>query len=195
MMYKKNISNKIYNQMMKHFSCINSSIIETVVGVRTYNLPSTYGFSEVKNLYESYDGEIKSILFEGIKKGVFSTAKFDSRPELILARVMEKDKDVKNWLRPAMNEFDITYNHGHRYEPDFVVEVDDKIYLVEVKGEDKLTNPDVVAKKERGIQYCRVASHWGKANGYKEWQYLFIPSKEVQATSTFNNLSARFREF
>ena len=49
-------------------------------------------------------------------------------------------------------------------------------YLVEVKGEDRLNDPDVIAKKKRGIQYCEVASRWGNANNYKEWQYLFIPS-------------------
>lgn len=31
---------------------------------------------------------------QGIKKGVFSSAKFDSLPELLLARVLEKDADV-----------------------------------------------------------------------------------------------------
>ena len=31
---------------------------------------------------------------QGIKKGVFSSAKFDSLPEFLLARVLEKDADV-----------------------------------------------------------------------------------------------------
>lgn len=52
----------------------------------------------------------------------------------------------------------ITYNHGRSYELDFVVETEDIIYLVEVKGEDKLNNSDVIAKKKRGIQYCEVAT-------------------------------------
>lgn len=47
-------------------------------------------------------------------------------------------EDVQNWLRPHPKEFNITYNHGHIYEPDFVVETENIIYLVEVKGEDKL---------------------------------------------------------
>ncbi len=93
---------------------------------------------------------------------------------------MEYDTDVQNWLRPAPQEFNITYNHVYSYEPDFVVETESVIYLVEVKGEDKLLNdPDVIAKKKRGTQYCEVATRWGKANGYKEWRYLFIPSKQV----------------
>lgn len=107
---------------------------------------------------------------------------------------MEGDNAVKNWLRPAKQEFNITYNHGHPYEPDFVVETNRKIYLVEVKGEDKLNIPDVVAKKKRAIKYCEVVSSWGKVNGYKEWQYLFIPSKQIHENSSFEQLAKRFGE-
>ena len=135
------------------------------------------------------------MLFTGIKKGVFSTAKFDSKDgELTLARVLENDTDVLNWLRPHPQEFNITYNHGHYYEPDFVVETEDIIYLVEVKGEDKLHDPDVIAKKDRGIQYCAVASRWGNANGYKEWRYLFIPAGQILPNSSFAQLAERFKE-
>ncbi|MDU4577066.1 MAG: hypothetical protein E6Y68_06880, partial [Negativicoccus succinicivorans] len=80
----------------------------------------------------------------------------------------------------------------HTYEPDFVVETEDTIYLVEVKGEDKLNDPDVIAKKKRGVQYCEVASRWGKANGYKAWQYLFIPSMQVRVNSSFSQLAKQF---
>ncbi|MCM1146062.1 MAG: hypothetical protein NC407_15305 [Lachnoclostridium sp.] len=49
---------------------------------------------ERMSLYARYTGNIKSILFDGIQKGVFGTAKFDSYPELLLARVLERDEDV-----------------------------------------------------------------------------------------------------
>lgn len=194
MMYKQDIVNQIYNQMMQHFYCENGLLVEEVIGTRDYNLAHHYNFVTRMSLYDQYTGNIKSILFDGIRKGVFSSAKFDSYPELVLARVMEGDQDVKNWLRPAKQEFNITYNHGHLYEPDFVVETDGKIYLVEVKGEDKMNIPDVIAKKNRAIKYCEVVSRWGKANGYKEWQYLFIPSKQIQENSSFEQLARRFGE-
>lgn len=195
MMFKRDIGNKIYSQMMQHFYCENGFLQEEVVGTRNYNLQPSYSCSERVNLFsDDYTGNIQSVLFEGIKYGVFSEAKFDSRPELVLARVLETDNDVQNWLRPAPQEFNITYNHGHLYEPDFVVETEDVIYMVEVKGEDKLNDPDVIAKKKRGVQYCEVVSRWGKANGYKEWRYLFIPSKQVLPSSSFMQLAERFRE-
>lgn len=193
MMYKRDVGNKIYKQMLQHFYCENGFLQEEVIGTRDYNLQQTYTFKERVNLYSTYTENIKSVLFEGIKKGVFSTAKFDSEPELILARVLESDSEVQNWLRPAPQEFNITYNHGHNYEPDFVVETEDMIYLVEVKGEDKLNDPDVIAKKNRGIQYCAAATRWSRANHYKCWQYLFIPSKKVMPNSTFLQLAKQFK--
>ncbi len=195
MMYKRDIGNKIYKQMMQHFYCENGFLQEEVVGTRDYNLQQTYSYKEKVSLFDSFTEDIRSVLFCDIKRGVFENAKFDSLPELVLARVLETETgDVENWLRPSPREFNITYNHGHTYEPDFVVETKDTIYLVEVKGEDKLQDPDVIAKKKRGIQYCEVASRWGKANGYKEWKYLFIPSKQIMPNSSFVQLAKRFKE-
>ncbi|MDO4789290.1 MAG: DEAD/DEAH box helicase family protein [Johnsonella sp.] len=194
MMNKRDIANKIYMQMMhdNHFYCENGFIQYSVIGERDSNLRQAYTWVERVNLYGSYEGNIKSVLFDGIKKGVFSSAKFDSLPELMLARTLEQDRDVINWLRPAQNEFNITYNRGRHYVPDFVVETDRGIYLVEVKGEDKLNDADVIAKGKMAVKYCEVASNWAKANGRKEWRYIFIPSKEIQITSTFDILAQRF---
>lgn len=195
MMHKRDIGNKIYKQMMQHFYCENGFLQEEVIGTRDYNLQQSYHYKVEVGLFDDFTEDIRSVLFIGIKRGVFSTAKFDSKEgELTLARVLETDGDVQNWLRPHPREFNITYNHGHNYEPDFVVETEDTIYLVEVKGEDKLNAPDVIAKKKRGIQYCEIASRWGKANGYKEWRYLFVPSKQVMPNSSFLQLAKRFQE-
>lgn len=194
MMYKREIAGLIYKQMMQHFYFRNGFLQEEVIGSRDYNIHPAYSCLERVGLYQAYSQKIQSVLFDGIKKGVFSEAKFDSEPELTFAKVVERDSDVKNWLRPAPNEFNITYNYGRNYEPDFVVETDDIIFLVEVKGEDKLKDADVIAKKERAIQYCAAASRWGAANGYKKWQYLFIPSKQVAVNSSFMHLAGQFKE-
>ena len=195
MMYKRDIANKLYAQMMQHFYCTNGFLQEEVVDTRDYNLRPRNSWRESVGLFEPFNEDIHAVLFTGIKKGVFSEAQFDSKDgELTLARVLETDPDVLNWLRPHPQEFNITYNRNRRYEPDFVVETADIIYLVEVKGEDKLKDPDVIAKKERGVQYCAVASRWGKANGYKEWRYLFIPAGQIRSSSSFAVLADRFKE-
>jgi len=194
MMNKKDIASKIYSQMMQdnHFYCENSLIQYSVMDVKTSNIFQTYRWDKMLNLYENYDGNIKSILFDGISKGIFDTAKFDSYPELLLTRILEKDDVVKNWLRPAQKEFNITYNRGRYYVPDFVVETDDCFFIVEVKGEDKINDADVIAKSKKAIIFCEVASNWSKENGRKEWKYLFIPSKEIMPSSSFKNLVDRF---
>lgn len=194
MMYKRDIAERLYKQMMQHFFYGNELIREEVIGMSKYNLSQNYEFREKIPLFGSFTGDIRNILFTDIKKGVFSTAKFDSKDgELTFARIIEQDPNVINWLRPAPNEFNLTYNHGHGYEPDFVVETEHIIYLVEVKRDDECEKPEVIAKKERAIQYCATASSWCKANGYKEWQHLFIPASQIQANSSFLQLAERFK--
>ena len=193
MMNKHDIVNGIYNQMLQHLHQKNGFLQEEVFGNRERNIKPNYKYKQEADLYDTITGNISSILFTGIKKGVFSSAKFDSyHGELTFARLLESDKDVQNWLRPSPLEFNITYGTGKKYEPDFVVETDKIIYLTEVKGRNMLNDPDVQAKKERGIKYCEIASRWGRANGFKDWKYLFIPADEIKANSTFGQLAQRF---
>ena len=196
LMNKRDIANKIYRQMMAddHFYCDNGDIRYSVTKAREYNFAPNYTWSDRLNLYARYEGNIKSVLFEGIRKGVFASTKFDSYPEIILARVLEKDATVSKWLRPAPNEFNITYNRGRRYVPDFVVETQDGFYIVEVKGEDKINNADVLAKRKKAVQFCAAATNWAQANGTKKWRYVFIPSREIRENSSFANLVSRFQE-
>lgn len=195
MMHRREIANELYNQMMQHFYITNGLIKEEVVSVSDSNIDPIYNSSETVGLFDDFSENIHSVLFTDIEYGVFREAKFDSKPELIFAQICEREARtglVKNWLRPAPKEFNIKYNGGKHYEPDFVVETDDVIYLVEVKGEDKLDDPDVISKKKRAIQYCEAVSRWAKANGYKEWSHLFIPSKQIQKASTFKYLAQQF---
>lgn len=198
LMNKKEISTKIYMQMMLdgHFYCENTLLKEEISFVMNTNRPTHYDISVECDLYDNFkdktEGSIKSVLFKGIKKGVFSSAKFDSEQELILARICERDGTVENWLRPDPKEFNITYNHGKRYEPDFVIETKDIIYLTEVKDARKLNDVDVLAKQARGVHYCTLASEYGKANGYKEWRYMIIPHDKILASSSFSNLSSLY---
>jgi len=52
-----------------------------------------------------------------------------------------------NWLRPALREFNIIFNRGQSFRPEFIVETECIPFMVEVKGEGKLKGPDVIAKK------------------------------------------------
>jgi len=194
MMYRQDIVGKIYRQMMQHFHKAEEMFSYDIVKVNDFNMPQElFGSSEL-DLFSpdaKADG-IRSVVFTGIEKGVFDRAKFDSIPELTFARLCEQDIKVLKWLRPAPSDFDLKYGRGHNYEPDFVVETADRCYLVEIKGEDKLNDPGVLAKKEVGIRFCQTATAVCRELHYKPWDYVFIPSKQVQPTSSLEYLCGQF---
>ena len=197
-MYKNDITGIIYNQMMEHFQYKDEGALfeEEIIRIDEVNLRWTY--VKEKELVDLFSDDfnsrsVKSVLFKGIKKGVFDCANFDSAEgELTFARMLERDDDVINWLRPAPDQFRLYYKGNNKYIPDFVVETEDIIYLTEIKGEDRAKQVDVESKKVVGVKYCISATNWSKANGYKEWRYLFIPSKEATESVSFKVLSERF---
>lgn len=196
MMNKVNIANEIYYQMIadEHFYYTSGLFIEKIIDVSKINKPMKYDYKYKNDLFNDFQGNIINNLFINIKKGVYDKTKFHSEPELNFARLLEYDSDVIRWLRPHKEEFNLFYNRNRRYEPDFVVETKEIIYLVEIKGEDRLNDADVIAKKERAIQYCKVSSEWARDNNYKEWRYLFIPSQAIKSSVSFNFLREKYVE-
>lgn len=192
MMNKNAIAEEIFRQMMsdEHFYYSVGLFNESVKDVRTQNIPPSDSYTEKSDLFSDVQASrLKNTLITGIKRGVFDSAKFDSTSELQFARLLETETDyVKNWLRPHKSEFRLIYNRTHHYEPDFVVETETCIYLVEVKGDDKLNDADVLAKKERAVKYCDVATSYNLSNGGKPWKYVFIPSSVIGQSTTVEML-------
>lgn len=196
MFNKKDIANKIYEQMKKHFKCSTLDIIERISGVSYDIIEPSYMRKigeEPVSVYDSIeDGKVPKVLFTGFKKALHPIYKFDSAPERRFSIVCETDPEVQKWLRPAPKQFNLFYDGNRRYEPDFVVETSDTMYLVEIKGEDRLNDEDNLHKKQRAVRYCQVAKVYCEGNGLKTWKYLYIPSQQVQTTSSFNMLAQRF---
>lgn len=196
MFNKKDIANKIYEQMKKHFVCSEPTIVEQISGVSYDIIEPSYMRKigeEPVSIYASIeDGQVPKLLFTDFKKALHPIYKFDSAPERRFAIVCERDPEVRKWLRPAAKQFNLFYDGNRRYEPDFVVETEDTMYLVEIKGEDRLNDEDNLKKKQRAVRYCQVANVYCEANGLKKWKYLYIPSQQVQGTSSFNMLAQRF---
>lgn len=196
MFNKKDIANKIYEQMKKHFKCSTPDIIERISGVSYDIIEPSYMRKigeEPVSVYDSIeDGKVPKVLFTGFKKALHPIYKFDSAPERRFSIVCETDPEVQKWLRPAPKQFNLFYDGNRRYEPDFVVETSDTMYLVEIKGEDRLNDEDNLHKKQRAVRYCQVANVYCEGNGLKTWKYLYIPSQQVQTTSSFNMLAQRF---
>ena len=196
MFNKKDIANKIYEQMKRHFKCSTPDIIERISGVSYDIIEPSYMRKigeEPVSVYDSIeDGKAPKVLFTGFKKALHPIYKFDSAPERRFAIVCETDPEVQKWLRPAPKQFNLFYDGNRRYEPDFVVETSDTMYLVEIKGEDRLNDEDNLHKKQRAVRYCQVANVYCEGNELKTWKYLYIPSQQVQTTSSFNMLAQRF---
>ena len=193
---KRSIADKIYDQMKKHFKCSEPNIVEEISGVSMYIYEPSYmrkiGEEPISVYTTIPDGDVPKCLFNGFKKALHPIYKFDSAPEKRFAVVCEQSEEVIKWLRPAAKQFNLFYGNGQRYEPDFVVETSDTMYLVEIKGEDKLNDENNLLKKQRAVRYCQVASVYASRHGLKQWKHLYIPSQQVQTNSSFTMLAQRF---
>ena len=138
---------------------------------------------------------IPKLVFLGFEKACHFEYKFDSKTEKDFAYILENDSSVIKWLRPAPNQFRIYWaNNSRQYFPDFVVETNDAIYMVETKAADQMNNDDVKDKKRAALNYCRHATEYTKDNEGKPWKYLLIPHNEVQQNSTLEYITTRFME-
>lgn len=192
--YLKRIVKEIKNQLLVNIEVVYEKLVEVVEGINPIIIPKTIlNETGIRNLSEDPGKDsIKTLIYDGGNKSTYSPYRFDSNSERIFANVCESSNEVIQWLRPQKKQFNITYNNGQQYIPDFVVETNDMYYLVEVKGNHMINDPDVIAKKERAIQYCKIASEYNRNIDKKEFRYLFIPHDEIQLNSSFNNLKDRF---
>jgi type III restriction enzyme len=196
--FKTAIAEKIYTQMKEHF----------VLSTPDYIAPKVFPFVKIEQWsfsalvnkgYRDYRDiinptkDIPKFVFRGFEKACHFEYKFDSKAEQDLSFVLENDKDVVKWLRPAPNQFRIYWdNNSKRYEPDFIVETENSIYMIEVKRSDQTEEQSVVAKKDAALRYCKYANEYTSQNEGKDWEYLLIPHNEVSRTSGFNYLSTKF---
>ena len=96
-------------------------------------------------------------------------------------------------MRPAPNQFRIYWdNNSKKYEPDFIVETQDGIYIVETKAESNLQDDDVLQKMTAAKKYCQYASEFTSANSGKKWMYLLVPHSVVNRTISFKFLIAQY---
>ncbi|MBL0316353.1 MAG: TnsA endonuclease N-terminal domain-containing protein [Flavobacteriales bacterium] len=146
----------------------------------------------LKNGYRDYRENVTPIssipkyIFRGFEKALHLEYKFDSKTEKDFAVVLENDQSVIKWLRPADKQFHIYYNqHSSLYRPDFVVETQDGIYMVETKASNEINSPEVQDKAKFARRYCQQATEYTATIGGKPWAYLLIPHDEVMVTRSW----------
>ncbi|MEI6846903.1 MAG: DEAD/DEAH box helicase family protein [Chlorobiaceae bacterium] len=124
-------------------------------------------------------------LFGGFSKCLYPVQKFDSDTERQLSIILERE--AIKWFRPARGQFQIYYrtsNGEQEYQPDFVAETDDAIYMLEPKARKEMEVADVLAKKMAAVQWCKNASDFAGTHGGKPWIYLLIPHDAIAANMT-----------
>lgn len=198
--HKKQIASFIYAQLQKHFYIeageFEEPIIYPFTKIEPHNF-SMYTKDKVHHHTESIQptSAIPSKVFGGFTKACHTLYKFDSKAEKDFATILESDKDtVKKWLRPARAQFTIYWDHNSkRYEPDFIVEASDAIYMVEVKAERNTEDTDVQEKARAAVKYCESASQFNAKNRGKKWVYAILPHNQVALNRSFTNLMTEFQ--
>ena len=133
-------------------------------------------------------------VFGGFKRCLYPVQKFDTEAERVLAVIL--DRDAEKWFKPAKGQFQIFYKQGanhQEYQPDFVAETKDAIYMLEPKASNQMKDAIVLAKKESAIKWCKNASDYAERNGGKLWRYVLIPHNSIALNMTLDGLVQQFK--
>lgn len=191
---QRSLAEIIYAQMNQHFYKEETSYRASEM--RPFSrIESSFGgkfkSDDIYNLRADIPAsEVKTKVFKGFSKACHTLYKFDSNTERVFAIVLENDSTVLKWLRPSPKQFNIYYGPAgaNKYEPDFVVETADTIYMVETKASNEISSDAVKEKAIAAIEYCRAVSEWNADNGGKPWVYALIAHDEVRLQSSFTYL-------
>ena len=196
--FQKEIAKFVHVQMQEHYW-------EKATG---YEVKISKGFSELKpSAYTASASEpvmdyhqppadksnMAKYLFGGFKRCLYPVQKFQSDAERKLAGILERES--LKWFKPAKGQFQIYYKSGAdhlEYQPDFVAETASVIYMLEPKAKNELTAPDVIAKKEVAVKWCKQASDHARTYQGKPWKYLLIPHDVIADNVTLEWLAAQF---
>ncbi len=132
-------------------------------------------------------------LYTGFKRCLYTVQKFDVEAERRMAVVL--DRDSLRWFRPAKGQFQLYYRWGGdhlEYVPDFVAEGTERNYVVEPKRASDMQDPEVRAKRDAAVEWCKHASEHARRCGGKPWAYLLIPHDRIAENVTLAGLAKEF---
>ncbi len=136
---------------------------------------------------------IAQMLFGGFQGCLYSIQKFQSDSERKLAIIL--DREALKWFKPARSQFQMHYKLGAdhlEYQPDFVAEAADCIYMLEAKARNDMQDAEVQAKKDAAVQWCSHATSHTVSHGGKPWTYLLIPHDAISENMTLAGLANQF---
>jgi type III restriction enzyme len=136
---------------------------------------------------------IDRYLFNGFVRCLYAEEKFQSDTERRFAVIL--DRETEKWFKPARGQFQIFYKSGAdypEYQPDFVAETKDSIYMLESKAKNQMEDTIVLAKKDVAVKWCEQASAHAATCGGKPWKYALIPHDAIAENMTLAGLVERF---
>lgn len=132
-------------------------------------------------------------LFGGFHRCLYAVQKFQSDSERKLAVILERESE--KWFKPAKGQFQIFYKRGAdhlEYQPDFVAETADCLYMLEPKASNQMNDEEVIAKRDVAVKWCKQASEYTSSYGGKPWKYVLIPHDAITENMTLSGLSKQF---
>lgn len=137
--------------------------------------------------------KIAQMVFGGFTRCLYPVQKFESDTERVQSVIL--DRDATKWFKPSRGQFQLFYKWGadqREYQPDFVAETQDAIYMLEPKMRKEMEDSEVLAKKDAAVRWCKNASDHNAKHGGKPWKYLLIPHDVIAENMTLNGLSAQY---
>jgi type III restriction enzyme len=195
-LHQREIARFVHAQMQKHFWQDMDVDYEVVV---------TRGFTALRpSAYTAVAGEppldfrtspadksnMSKYLFGGFVRCLYPVQKFQSDAERKLAIILERE--ALKWFKPAKGQFQIYYKWGAdnpEYQPDFVAETCDKIFMLEPKAANQMTDAEVLAKRDVAVRWCQQASDHASNHGGKSWTYVLIPHDAIAENMTLDGLA------
>jgi len=104
-----------------------------------------------------------------------------------MAVIVESDRTVQKWLKPAKGDFRMYYAHNDEYIPDFAVETTMARYLCEPKSKAEMQDETILAKARAASLWCQRATEHA---GGKPWRNLLIPHDAIDESKTLAGLTA-----
>ncbi|GGC06554.1 DEAD/DEAH box helicase [Dyadobacter sediminis] len=196
LVYKKNIGQFIHAQMQKHAWTKSDSGYEVIVNKGFTELkPSAYKILQGDPIIDyqispSDKSNMSKYLFKGFSKCLYAIQKFDSEAERILSVILERD--AIKWFKPVRGQFQISYRDElgvSEYQPDFVAEANDLIYMLEAKRKSEIDAAVVLAKKHAAEEWCSNATEYALKHNGKRWIYVLVPHDVISENLTLSGLT------
>lgn len=190
--FRKVLTDNIYKQMKGHYRIIPGEFKINKILPFSQILPqhiivNDWGLLDFHEPVPAQKSAVVKFVYVGFKKSYYTRYRFDSSTELDFAFILETDSEVLKWIRPVPNQFTIYWSGGaKKYEPDFIAETADAIYMCETKAEKEINTPEVQDKAEAAREFCRHVTEFTAANGGKPWKYIIIPHTFVDRSYAFS---------